>query len=40
MLELAAEDAWEEILSLGAPGKTLVLCGNQQVRRVHPKILH
>ena len=29
VLELAAEDAWEEILSLGAPGKTLVLCGNQ-----------
>ena len=34
VLELAAEDAWEEILSLGAPGKTLVLCGNQPVRRV------
>ena len=35
VLELAAEDAWEEILSLGAPGKTLVLRGNQPVRRVH-----
>ena len=34
VLELAAEGAWEEILSLGAPGKTLVLCGNQPVRRV------